>query len=193
MKSGSQLAAIVLAAGASRRFGSAKQLHRVGGRSLVGRAADAVCEAGFHPAIVVVGSSGEDVARELHGSECDVIVNVRWEEGMASSIRAGVERVRQIAPGTRGVLIALADQTDVSREILESLADRFLVGAEPAVACRYDGVLGPPAIFAVSLFGHLEALTGDEGARSLLRSGAIPVGVVDFPEGARDIDTPDAV
>jgi molybdenum cofactor cytidylyltransferase len=185
------VAAIVLAAGASRRHGSPKQLRRIAGKALVRRAADTASAAGFRPCVVVLGSSAAEIAPELAGSEADVIVNPAWSEGMASSIRAGLARVLSTAPPAEGVIVVLADQPRVGEELLRSLADRFAAGPEPVVACRYEGILGPPAIFARTLFGRLETLRGDEGARALLRSGDVPVAAVDSPEGALDIDTPE--
>jgi molybdenum cofactor cytidylyltransferase len=186
----SGIAAILLAAGGSRRFGSPKQLHRIGGRSLVRRAVETARSAGFGPIVAVVGSSAAQVADELAGAGADLVVNAGWEEGMGSSVRTGIRRVRQIAPEAAAAAILLADQPRVSETLLRSLAQRLLRGPEPAAACRYDGVLGPPAIFARPLFGRLEEIEGDEGARSILRSGEIEVAAIDFPAGAADIDSP---
>ena len=186
-----RIASIVLAAGGSRRHGSPKQLRRFAGRSLVRRAADASTSAGFQPTVVVLGASAEDISPELAGSGARIVVNSAWRDGMAWSIRAGLARVRSEAPPAAAVAILLADQPRVGAPLLRALARRFSRGPEPAAACRYGGVLGPPAIFSESLFGELESLAGDEGARALLRSGALPVAAVDFPGGAFDIDTPD--
>jgi molybdenum cofactor cytidylyltransferase len=182
------VAAIVLAAGRSRRFGSPKQLVKIEGRSLVRRAVDAALSAGCHPTVAVLGARAEEVAAELTGTGADLVVNARWEEGMASSIRAGIGRLRETAPSAAAVIVLLADQPHVSESLLRSLAERL--GLQSAAACRYEGVLGPPAIFSATLFDRLEALTGDEGARCLLRSGDLSVAAIDFPAGALDIDAP---
>lgn len=184
------VAAIVLAAGGSRRLGSPKQLVRREGRSLVRRAADAAIAAGGRPTVVVLGSSSEEIAPELDGARTHVVVNSGWETGMASSLRAGIRRVREISPECDAAIIVLADQPDVSDTLLRALVARLDAGPEPAVACRYDGILGPPAIFRATLFDRLASLTGDQGARALLRSEVLPVAAIDFPGGARDVDEP---
>ncbi|HET9794918.1 MAG TPA: nucleotidyltransferase family protein [Thermoanaerobaculia bacterium] len=183
------VAAILLAAGGSRRFGSPKQLHRVAGVSLVRRAAEAATSAGCRPLVVVLGAASDAIAPELESLDCTIVVNDGWREGMSSSIRAGVVRLRQAAPDCSAALLLLADQPSVDERLIGALVERFRFGPELAAACRYGGVLGPPAIFSAGLFGELESLRGDEGARSLLRSGRIEVAELDFPEGAFDVDT----
>ncbi len=185
------VAALLLAAGGSRRFGKPKQLHRIGGRSLVRRSAETAWAAGCRPLVIVLGAFADEIAPELQHIECSIVVNAGWREGMGASIRAGVARVREAAPACAAALILLADQPAVSESLLRALADRLRLGPEPAVACRYGGILGPPAIFAASLFGAIEALGGDEGARSLLRSGLVQAAEIDFPAGAFDIDAPE--
>jgi molybdenum cofactor cytidylyltransferase len=184
----SGVAGIVLAAGASRRHGSPKQLRRLGATTLVRRAAEAVKKAGCDPTIVVLGAFSEQIAPELAGARVDAVVNSAWEEGMGASLRRGIVRLREIAPAAAAALVVLADQPRVGPAALRALAERLARGPEPAVASRYEGVLGPPAIFAASLFGALESLSGDEGARSLLRSGEVPVAAIDLPEAAFDVD-----
>jgi molybdenum cofactor cytidylyltransferase len=136
----------------------------------------------------VLGAAAESVAPELDALECTVVVNEGWREGMGSSIRAGVARLREMEPDCPAALLLLADQPAVGEPLLRTLVERFRLGPEPAAACRYGGVPGPPAIFSASLFEALESLRGDEGARSLLRSERILVAEIDFPEGANDLD-----
>ena len=184
------LAAVILAAGGSSRFGSPKQLHRLDGRSLVGRAADVALSSGCDPVIAVLGARAEDVAGELAGTGIRIVHNPEWPTGMASSIRAGVAYLRDAAPACEGAMLLLADQYRVTEDLLRKLAERFRRGPELAAACRYGGILGPPAIFSAQLFDRLMTLSGDQGARSLLRGGEISVAQIEFPEGELDIDTP---
>jgi len=183
------VAAVILAAGGSRRFGSPKALHRYGGTTLVRRAVETAEAAGCRPVLVVAGALERQISEELRGTGAVVVGNPDWEEGMASSIRTGIARLRETAPGHEAAIVVLADQPRVDEAILRALVERLERGPEPATACRYEGVLGPPAIFSKSVFPLLEELAGDAGARSLLRTGEIPVAAIDFPDGAFDIDS----
>jgi molybdenum cofactor cytidylyltransferase len=184
------VAAVILAAGGSRRFGSPKALHRCGGATLVRRAVDAAESAGCRPVLVVAGALERGISEELGRTGAVVVGNPEWEEGMASSIRAGIARLRATAPGPDAAIVMLADQPRVDEAILGLLIERLERGPEPAAACRYEGILGPPAIFSKSVFFRLEELTGDEGARNLLRTGAISAAAIEFPDGAFDVDSP---
>ena len=189
-ESGLPLAAVILAAGGSSRFGSPKQLHRLDGRSLVRRAADVALSSGCDPVVAVVGASASDVTGELTGTATRIVHNPDWPTGMASSIIAGVGYLRDAAPACEAAMLLLADQYRVTEDLLRQLAERFRRGPELVAACRYGGILGPPAIFSARLFDWLMSLSGDEGARSLLRSGELTVAEIDFTEGTLDIDTP---
>jgi len=91
------LPAIILAAGASRRLGRPKQLVRLGGESLLRRTVRAAlaCD----PVLVVLGSQAEAMAADLAGLPVIQVLNRDWEEGMASSIRAGIRALPVVASG----------------------------------------------------------------------------------------------
>ena len=182
------LHAIVLAAGASTRFGSIKQLVRVGGRPLlhttVGRAVDVAGSA----VTVVLGAHAGELAPLLSHSPASVLVNREWREGIASSIRAAVTR---LSPGCSAALLILADQAAVTVEDLKRLVEAWRRQPDYIVAARYAAMTGVPAIFPRASFGDLLALRGDSGARQLLQRNPDRVVRVAMPSAAIDIDTPE--
>ncbi len=184
----STLHALVLAAGASTRFGSPKQLVRLQGRPLLHRAVANAAEIAGQAVLVVLGAHAADLAPLLRHSTASVIVNRDWSEGIASSIRTGIAH---LPPSCDGVLILLADQAAVTVEDLRRLAGVWRREPRCIVAARYDATLGVPAIFPRSEFGQLAALRGDRGARNLLRRAADRVVAIELANAGIDIDTPE--
>ncbi len=182
---------VILAAGGSRRLGVPKQLLRDGaGRSLVRRAAQTALASGCRPVTVVLGASAEAISREIADLPLGIVHNPGWETGMASSLRAGLTALTAHTP-LDAALVMLCDQPMVSAALLDSLAAAHRSSGHDLVACEYEGVLGVPALFGHALFGALRALTGDEGARRVIKAYAGPATRVPFPEGRLDIDTAD--
>lgn len=182
------LYAIVLAAGASTRFGSAKQLVRVGGRPLLHTAVTRAAEVTGNALIVVLGSGAAQLAPLLKHSPGSVVVNHDWREGLASSIRAGVAR---LPAACRAVLLLLADQAAVTADDLRRLAGSWRKQPGHIAAALYDGLCGAPAIFPRSSFRALSELRGDSGARALLMRNPDRVVRVPMPSAAIDVDTPE--
>jgi len=179
---GTRLAAVLLAAGGSRRLGRPKQLLVWRGEPLVRRAARAALEAGVDELIAVVGAEREAVARALDGLGVRVVENERWAEGIGGSIAAGVR-----AASGAAVLLMLADQPGVDAALLCELIAGMEAG-HARVACRYAGVVGVPALFSdPSDLAALLALSGERGARDLLGSGAPPL-AIPAERAAHDID-----
>ncbi|HEY5926895.1 MAG TPA: nucleotidyltransferase family protein [Kofleriaceae bacterium] len=180
------VAALVLAAGASRRLGEPKQLVSIDGVPLVRRiveramaACDAVC--------VVLGARPERVAGALVGLDVALTFCPLWFEGMGASLRTGVAWAR--AAGHDAVMVLTCDQPRLTVEHARSLVDHHHSHARATVASRYADTLGVPAVFGSAQFDALLALEGDRGARALLRSGGNVI-AVDWADGAFDIDTP---
>lgn len=184
----SSLHTIVLAAGASTRFGSAKQLVRIGDRPLLSLVAGRAAEVVGHALIVVLGAGAAELAPLLKHSPGSVVVNRDWREGLASSIRAGVAR---LPPACAGAMLVLADQACVTAEDLRRLAGAWRRQPLSVAAARYGATVGVPAIFPQHLFGELRELKGDTGARALLRRHADTLVKVPMASAAFDLDTPD--
>jgi molybdenum cofactor cytidylyltransferase len=185
---GDRLYAIVLAAGASTRFGSPKQLVRVGGRPLLHAVVTRTAEVTGNALIVVLGAGASELAPLLKHSAGSVVVNRHWREGLASSIRAGVARL----PATcAGAMLVLADQAAVSSDDLRRLAGTWRRRPQCIAAALYAGTTGAPAIFPRNTFTELAALRGDSGARAILRRNADRLMRVPMPAAELDLDTPE--
>jgi CTP:molybdopterin cytidylyltransferase MocA len=183
------IAAIILAAGGSARFGSPKQLLTQHGENLVHRAARIAIEAGIGHVIVVLGAYATSIESFLADMPHITIANNRsWEKGQSTSLHTGIRSARKSK--SDGALIMLADQPLIEASSIQKLLDRF-DDKHRLVASQYNGVLGAPAIFGAEFFDKLLELTGDHGAGAWLRNNAEAVTTVRMAEAAIDIDTPD--
>ncbi|HEX7416595.1 MAG TPA: nucleotidyltransferase family protein [Steroidobacteraceae bacterium] len=182
------LHAIVLAAGASRRFGSAKQLVKVSGRPLLHAVVGHAVEIAGHAVTVVLGAGASEFAPLLRHSPAGVIVNRNWQEGIASSLRAGIGQL----PGScSAALILLADQAAVTVEDLKRLVNAWRRQPDSLVAAQYGGTAAVPAIFPCWCFRDLLEMRGDRGAQRLFARHADRLVRVPMPSAAIDLDTPE--
>jgi molybdenum cofactor cytidylyltransferase len=182
------LYAIVLAAGASSRFGSPKQLVRVDGRPLMHTLVSRAVEVAGHSTLVVLGANAAELAPLLRHTPATVVINRDWSEGLASSIRTGVSRL----PGfCTGVMLVLADQAAVTAEDLRRLAGTWRRQPDYMVAAQYGSTSGAPAIFPSACFRDLMELRGDRGASVLFHRNPDRVIRVPMDSAALDIDTPE--
>ncbi len=186
-----QIAAVLLAAGASTRLGQSKQLIQVAGESLLRRSARLAVEAGCAPVFVVLGFEAERMRTELEGLKVQTVVNNEWKEGMGSSLRRGVAAASQTQTHPAGVLVLVCDQLRLNLEHLSNLLDRHTHGAAPITASLYAGKSGVPAVFAARLFPELLAAEGDSGARNLILQYGSRVQTLAWPDGALDLDLPE--
>ncbi len=180
----------ILAAGASTRMGTLKQLLEVDGKPLLVRAVEAALASLAWPVVGVLGAEAEKIRGVLARYPVILAENPAWPEGMASSIRAAVTTLQQFSRGLDAALIALCDQPAFSSETITQLVRAQQTTGRSIVAARYSGRQGAPALFLREHFPTLVALTGEEGARDLLNGPTSSVAAVDLPELALDLDTP---
>lgn len=182
---------IILAAGASRRFeGQAKQLLKIEGKTLIRRTAEMALAVHLTgPIVVVLGARQETIGAELLGLPVQWVENPAWAEGMATSLKAGLAAMTQTQPGPDGVVVLLSDQPLITPELIQQLVTTHLETDKPMVACRYNGGVGVPALFARAVFDDLRALDGDKGARYLLKQRPNDLAEVDFEPAAVDLDS----
>jgi CTP:molybdopterin cytidylyltransferase MocA len=185
-----QIGAGILAAGRGERFGghTPKPLVKFRGRPLIAYAIDAARSSGLAPLLVVIGNGADAVADALpDGIEC--VRNEAWSTGIASSLVALLSVLSGRA-GIDAVVIGLADQPLIGADAYRRLADAYDAGARLAVA-TYGGVRGNPVLLARGYWDEAMALTGDEGARVLLRRHPTVEVACDGTGLPTDVDTPD--
>ena len=162
------VAAIILAAGKSTRMGEAKQLLRLGESTVLGRTIENVRRSEVVDEIVLVlGASAEAIRRQLPASLLEglkVVVNPAYEQGMASSLQAGLSA---LDPQIGATLIVLADQPFVRPQTLDQLAREYRRTPAPIVIPSYKGVRGNPVLLDRSVFAEVMALEGDTGCRAI--------------------------
>ena len=178
-----KLAAVILAAGASTRLGSPKQLIRLHGETLLDHTLYAAQSAGCDPLLVVLGSSAEAIRKECHLTAATVLLNQHWREGMSTSIRTGIAA---LPIDVSAVLLLTCDQINITAEHLQNLISATNLSQQPT-ASSYSGKRGIPACLPRDWFPRLLALQGDTGAGSLLTG----VEGIPLPGGEVDIDTPE--
>ena len=178
----------MLAAGGSRRLGTPKQLLRIRGRRLLSRVIDAAEAVTPGRVIVVIGADRLKMRSLIrrHHPGAHSVDNSQWADGMAGSLQAGLAVLPTRATAA---MLLLSDQPAVGAASLRRLAGAWRRRPGKAAAAAYGGVLGVPAILPRSLWREARRLSGDEGARKLLRTRGMAATVVDMPEATWDIDT----
>lgn len=184
-----QIGIIILAAGASRRMKKPKQLLEYNGETFIRRAVETASQSNFQPVIVVLGAHFDEIKKEIENFECLIARSESWQSGMASSIRAGIEKLLAIAPQASAVVISLCDQPLIESRHFSRLTEAFHQTKKPIVASRYRETAGVPALFAREFFTELLKLEGDRGAREIIRNYPDAVEKVPISEAAVDIDT----
>jgi nicotine blue oxidoreductase len=180
-----QVAGLLLAAGAGRRMGGPKALVELDGEPLVRRGVRLLRDGGCDPVVVVVGAAADRVRPLCDGAQ--VVEAPDWSTGMAASLRAGLAALDAAA-----CVVALVDQPRVTPAAVQRLRAAHTDGARAAVA-TYAGRARNPVLLDRSVWADVAASAqGDEGARPWLRAHPSLVVLVDCTDAGTpdDVDTP---
>ncbi len=183
------IAIILLAAGESSRLGTPKQLLMYKGKNLMQHTIDMTETLGMDT-VIVLGAFSDQILYYVDTYGAKVAQNMDWHEGLASSVRCGLEHVLMMNTDTEAVILVLCDQPLLTVDILHQVIDTYHVSSLPIVHCNYGEASGPPTLFHKSLFPYLMELKGHEGAKKVVNTFPEKVALVDFPDGKWDIDTP---
>ena len=184
-----RVAAVVLAAGGSTRFGKPKQFALFQGETFIRRTVRAAIESDCAPVVVVTGEDSARVSLELSGLAVSIAMNPNWQSGLGSSIVVGIRRAMNLTPDLEAVVLLTCDQPFVTAAILAQLIQLRLTSGKPIIASAYAETLGIPALFDQSCFPDLLRLKEDSGAKGIILARPHDLASFDFPAGAIDIDT----
>jgi molybdenum cofactor cytidylyltransferase len=186
------IAGVLLAAGGSSRLGRPKQLLPLAGRPLIAHALGSALASGLDQVVVVLGHEAAAIQASIEESlgrtRARIVVNLRYAEGQATSVVAGLTA---LGTDTEAALFLLGDQPGVGAAMIDTLLATFLATPAPIVAPTYAGTIGNPVLFSRDLFPELLRLTGDEGARGVVRRhlGETQLAEMGMAEPPQDIDT----
>jgi molybdenum cofactor cytidylyltransferase len=187
------VAALILAAGSSTRLGSPKQLLPWGEGTLLGHVIERTRSFGIDEIWVVIGHEAEAVLDGVVFGDSAVVINDEYEEGMASSLRVGLDSLTRDSRADK-VLIVMGDQPEIRADVVAEMLTVIKREKRPAVVPRYRYTWSNPVIVDRSLWTRLMSLEGDAGAQRLLQAHpewVREVWVEHMPP--RDVDTPDDV
>lgn len=184
----SSIVGILLAAGASRRFGADKLTHILPDGNLVAVRACRNLLAGTDGVLAVVRPGSEELTALLQAEGAEVRVCADAEQGMSASLVFGI----RACPDAAGWLIALADMPWIEPATIRKVADALRSGAAMAAPC-WQGRRGHPVGFSRNLGPELVALSGDEGAKTVIQAHLDQLRLVDCDDAGvlRDIDKPE--
>jgi molybdenum cofactor cytidylyltransferase len=185
---GAELHAAILAAGASTRFGSPKQLVRIAGSPVLHELISSAAYVAGRSVTVVLGAHAREIAPALRQSAASVIVNRDWQEGLASSIRVAVESA---PPRCDGLMLLLADQVAITADDLRHLYAAWKRHPILIAAALFDGAPGLPAIFPRWALPGLLELRGDRDPKQVIRRNADQLVRIPMPNASVDLDTPE--
>ena len=193
MIAGCRIAGIVLAAGRSARLGRPKQLLPYRGHPLLHWAVAALAASAVDCVIVVLGHEAERVQREVDLGGARVVLNDRYAEGLSTSLQAGLAALAD-DPGAESVIeaaiLAVGDQPLLGPQSIDALIAAHGVTGAPIVAADYGDHRGTPLLLHRSVWPLAQRISGDQGARALLRGHAYEIATVAVPpQAGADVDT----
>jgi molybdenum cofactor cytidylyltransferase len=185
-----RVAVVVLAAGSSTRLGQPKQLLEIGGQTLLRHTLETVLASLADFAVVTLAAGDEASRNALHGLDFRVASVENSQLGQSESVRAGLALA---APDCDAVLFVPCDLPLLSSAHLDYLITEYRTTGVPVIASKWNDVVGVPALFDQKVWPEFASLSGDEGARRIIRRYKSETVAVDFAGGAFDLDTPEDV
>nr|WP_287938356.1 nucleotidyltransferase family protein [Algoriphagus sp.] len=179
---------IILAAGSSSRLGRPKQLIEFQGKNFIQKAIKEAKKSKADSFVVVLGWNPDLIKTGFDSDKIPYVINENWEEGMASSMQAGLRFLMEKEHPDQ-VILMLVDQPFVDADLLNRLILEKDKSGKGIVASSYSETFGVPAIFDRAYFEEMLSLKGSERAKKVIMKNRADVFALDFPLGAVDLDT----
>ena len=168
--SSKNIAAVILAAGASTRMGEPKQLLKWGSTNLIGHVIETVAALNFKDVFLVLGAHFNEISQNIQQDKITILKNNNWQQGLGTSIACAVQNIIDTSLQVHGVLIVLCDQPFITVEFLNKMLSEFEVDKKQIITTAYqDGKNGVPALFDRYYFESLRLLKDDQGAKDLIQ------------------------
>ncbi len=166
------IAAIVLAAGESRRMGSPKALLPIGGKPFIERIVSVLAASKVGKVFVVLGHNAAEMKPKIDHLPVTIVINKDYAKGQLSSLIAAIRSLKEEDVGERvdGVLVHLVDHPFLSLALVNHMIDQFYKSKKLIVIPRYKGRRGHPVIFSSQLFTELLEAPLDQGAKAVVRA-----------------------
>lgn len=170
-------------------MGQSKQLLPINGKPLLQKTIEELVAANTGDVIIVLGANAEAHKKVISHSPAYIIDNDQWENGMGSSIKLGLEFIKDKIPEAAGVIISVCDQPYLNQSHIQAIVTTYLKSKKTIVASGYNNTTGVPALFDQSHFPALTQIEDKEGAKKVIQQHFSKVITVPFPLGAIDLDT----
>jgi len=188
------LAALILAAGESRRMGSAKALLAYHDKTFLEHLLEVTRHAKISTQRVVLGAGAEMIRDHLHLPPETIVINDNWEQGQLSSIQAGIRSLQTV--DSEGAMICPVDHPLISADLVGILVDAFARdGAKKGIVLpTYKGKRGHPVIFARRFYEALLAAPAEKGARAVVWENPAEINEIETSEEGilLNLNDPDA-
>ena len=182
---------ILLAAGTSRRMGEPKQLLKWGNKSLIQFQVETILPT-TDKVYVILGAYAERIQPLLKNYNVELIQFNQWEKGMGDSLAYGIQQICKSNPNIDGFLISLIDQPLVSASHYSAMRARFEKGKNQIIASESDsGWVGVPVLFDAYYSAQLQSLSGEEGAKVILKKNTVNTIAIKAGHTLIDMDTPE--
>ena len=184
-------AGIILAAGMSSRFTGLKALATIGDRMVLSMVVDAALASNLDRIVLVLGHESDTIikalAADLRHQKLQTVVNPDYKTGMSASLKFGLNSIKDQYPS---IMIMLGDQPLIGVQTIDRMIDAFRMSPKPICQAVNRGRQGHPVCFSKPLYKALLDITGDQGARQVIKNNADQIHLLEVPEPTafEDID-----